>query len=974
MRSQTGPTRFWALGPRQAVPWLLAQALLCGVLASLILAGLLPYSSVIVLAGPVVAAAVRLPSRAYFVLGIPALIAGLVAVLAKAQPVREGLAALGGLALGVGMTSELLHRTVRVTRQRAAEASLLEALHHTTLGLLAGQDMEELLRDLLHHACRLLGTPHGNLFLVTGDRMRCTVASGGTRWMQEEGLEVRPGEGITGQVWARRKPVVVSHYPRWQHRLRDPRAAFIQHAAGIPLLADGRVVGAVVVARAEKDRPFTASELALVDRFAQLASLVVQNAYVRQRLQDEVERRRQAEERAVQKGELLESLHATVADLLRSTDFRDLLKSALDRLCRLLRCPHGNLHLLDGDRLRCAAGVGAARWVAEEGLRLKKGEGLLGRAWELGRLLAVEDYASSPWRLQDPRFDSVGPALALPLQPRGRFLGGLFVARERGAPPFREEELAVASLFADLAALILDNASAHREAQDELERRREAEARLRRRQELLEALHLTTQGLLAGLATEELLESVVRRACELLGSAHGNLYLVEDGVLRCRVGLGAMTWAGQEGLVVRRGEGMVGRVWATGEPVVVEDYSRWPGRLADPRFDGLGSAVSVPLFAAGEFVGAFSVARDRTAPPFTPDEVETVVRFGQLASLVLHNAQAARAVEEQRAFYEELLDHVPSDIAVLDSDFRYLYANRSAVRDPELRRWLVGRDDFELCARVGQDRSVAELRRKHLQEAARQRRTLEFEEELRGRDGKVRYFLRRIHPVVDREGRVTRLIGYGVNITDRKRAELRLAHLALHDALTGLPNRTLFMDRLAHALERARRTGAQVAVLFVDLDRFKWVNDTLGHEAGDELLRQVAGRLRSCLRGSDTLARLAGDEFTVLLEDVGGPEDALTVAQRIRSALQQPFSVAGQPAHITASVGVALSGPEVGGPQDLLRRADAAMYGAKAAGRDRHQLFTEAGAPPDRQTGAGAHPGARSPAAGTSEPSRSGTG
>jgi diguanylate cyclase (GGDEF)-like protein len=165
-----------------------------------------------------------------------------------------------------------------------------------------------------------------------------------------------------------------------------------------------------------------------------------------------------------------------------------------------------------------------------------------------------------------------------------------------------------------------------------------------------------------------------------------------------------------------------------------------------------------------------------------------------------------------------------------------------------------------------------------------------------------------------------------------------------------------------------------VAVLFVDLDRFKWVNDTLGHEAGDELLRQVAGRLRSCLRGSDTLARLAGDEFTVLLEDVGGPEDALTVAQRIRSALQQPFSVAGQPAHITASVGVALSGPEVGGPQDLLRRADAAMYGAKAAGRDRHQLFTEAGAPPDRQTGAGAHPGARSPAAGTSEPSRSGTG
>jgi diguanylate cyclase (GGDEF)-like protein len=226
---------------------------------------------------------------------------------------------------------------------------------------------------------------------------------------------------------------------------------------------------------------------------------------------------------------------------------------------------------------------------------------------------------------------------------------------------------------------------------------------------------------------------------------------------------------------------------------------------------------------------------------------------------------------------------------------------------------------------------------------------------------------------------VVRVIGYGLDITDRKRAELRLAHLALHDALTGLPNRTLFLDRLQHALDRAGRTGRQVAVLFVDLDRFKGVNDALGHEAGDSLLQQVAQRLQSCVRSSDTLARLAGDEFTVLLEDVAGVHEAQAVAERIQAALQEPFLVAGQQLAVTASVGVALSGPETRQAEELLRRSDAAMYRAKSWGRNRvclHGPVAPSALPatPGTQEGAGALPGTRSPAAGTSEPSRSGDG
>ncbi len=949
-----------------------------------------PYSTVVFLAGPVLLASAHFPQRVYLAMTPPAAAAGLVAVLLRAPDRQEALVAFLGLAVTVAGTSELLFR-LGVSHRAAQDqlrrrAALLDALHATTVGLLQGGRAEDLLESLLRRACQLLGTPHGNLFLVEDNRLRCRCALGATRWMQEEALEVRPGQGLSGHVWQTGRPVVVNDYARWTGRLRDPRLAFVRYAAAMPITVHGKVMGVIVVVRGETDGPFSEEEAQLVERFAELASLVVQNEHLYRAAREELARRQQAEEALLRQHELLRALHATAEELLSGTEFDVLLAAVVHRACGLLRSNHGNLYLREGDVMRCRVGVGAAKWAEEAGLCLHRGEGMVGRVWEAGQLLVVEDYAAWPGRMPFPQVDDLGPALTVPLRVGQEVLGAFFVARNRGEAPFTEEEVDAARRLGHLASLVLHNAQLYREAQEEVARRREAEARLRRRQELLEALHATTQGLLAGAGVGELLRAIVQRACELLGSSHGNLYLLEDGVLRCRVGLGAMVWAGQEGLVVRRGEGMVGRVWETGEPVVVEDYSRWPGRLPDPRFDSLGGAVSVPLLTGGRFVGAFSVARDRMAPAFTGEEIETVVRFGQLASLVLQNARlveqaqaAARSLEEQRAFYEQILNQVESEIAVFDPELRYVYVNPAAIRDPELRRWIIGRDDYAYCLRKGRDPSLAARRQESLRRAIQERRVVEHEEMVVTPAGEQRYYVRRACPVLDDEGRVVRVISYGLDITDRKRAELRLAHLALHDALTGLPNRTLFLDRLQHALDRAGRSGRQVAVLFVDLDRFKGVNDALGHEAGDSLLQQVAERLRSCVRSSDTLARLAGDEFTVLLEDVADVHEAQAVAERIRAALQQPFLVAGQQLAVTASVGVALSGPETRQAEELLRRSDAAMYRAKSSGRNRVCLDEDLADDPlppasGTQEGAGAIPGTRSPAAGTSEPSRSGSG
>jgi diguanylate cyclase (GGDEF)-like protein/PAS domain S-box-containing protein len=173
------------------------------------------------------------------------------------------------------------------------------------------------------------------------------------------------------------------------------------------------------------------------------------------------------------------------------------------------------------------------------------------------------------------------------------------------------------------------------------------------------------------------------------------------------------------------------------------------------------------------------------------------------------------------------------------------------------------------------------------------------------------------------------------DVTERALYEERLSQQAFHDALTGLPNRALFHDRLDQAL---RQRGQTVGLLFVDLDHFKVVNDSLGHDAGDQLLREVAQRLAGCLRDGDTLARLGGDEFTVLMPGVD-PHDAERVARRIERRLEPPFELPGQSVFVTASIGIATGVAHHDRPEALLRDADAAMYEAKARGRSGHAVF-----------------------------------
>jgi len=211
---------------------------------------------------------------------------------------------------------------------------------------------------------------------------------------------------------------------------------------------------------------------------------------------------------------------------------------------------------------------------------------------------------------------------------------------------------------------------------------------------------------------------------------------------------------------------------------------------------------------------------------------------------------------------------------------------------------------------------------------------------LRRLDGALRHLT--VEAELDRseEGGPVAVLGTAQDVTERVEAEGRIRHLALHDYLTGLPNRLLFDERLAAAVAAAAARGRTVALHCIDLDDFKGLNDTLGHQAGDELLRQVAGRLAGLVGTADLVARLGGDEFAILQHEVEGAEAAAALASRVTAALASPFRIADREVFSTASIGIALSAGEGLGPGDLLRQADIALYAAKAAGRGVFRFFS----------------------------------
>ncbi|CAN1211212.1 EAL domain-containing protein [Tumidithrix helvetica PCC 7403] len=300
-----------------------------------------------------------------------------------------------------------------------------------------------------------------------------------------------------------------------------------------------------------------------------------------------------------------------------------------------------------------------------------------------------------------------------------------------------------------------------------------------------------------------------------------------------------------------------------------------------------------------------------------------------------HIEESLRVSEERLENILSSLEDVVWSVAADYSQIFYLnsavekvygYSIASFLGNPNFRLQVIHSEDRDRI----EDAAQAMLTTGHLCEEYRILRST----------GEVRWVNDRSHVIYDADGKALRINGIVRDITEQKLAQQQLIYDALHDALTGLPNRNLFMDRVEQTLKHSKRhSGYLFAILFIDLDRFKMINDSLGHATGDRFLQAIAKLLESCLRPSDTVARFGGDEFTILIDDIQDPSEAIVIAERILNKFLTPVDLGDQTIFTSASIGIVISTKDYSSGADLVRDADIAMYCAKSLGRGRYILF-----------------------------------
>lgn len=547
------------------------------------------------------------------------------------------------------------------------------------------------------------------------------------------------------------------------------------------------------------------------------------------------------------------------------------------------------------------------------------------------------------------RANRIKSLLMLPMIYHNQVLGLVEIMDENLERKFTTEEIALTQLLANQAAISIENARLHTEMQKRLVEQ--------------SALRETGTFLLSTLDTKEVLERIAEQMAKTLAVTSAYILLFEGGNKKVRILAEFITPRARqeektadfrESFVLNTHKEFLSKIGAGKTNIVQVNDQNIPVDNRDyMRKFGIKTILYIPLYVKDKLIGYAELWESRYQRTFSKADINICQGITQ---------QAAIAIENARLFYEaqeEIRQRKRAETALRESEERYALAVQGAndgLWDWDLttneiyfsQRWKgilgyeidqIGTHPDEWLNRIHpDDKKNAEVKLyTHLGGLTPKYKN---EHRIKHKDGTYRWVLCRGVGIKDEEENIIRMVGSMTDITERKRIEEQLIHNAFHDTLTGLPNRALFLDRLDHSVERIKRLrGYKFSILFIDFDRFKQINDSYGHTTGDRLLKEIANRLKKCIRSVDTIARLGGDEFAALLEDIDDDCDAYLVAERILTEMKVPFILDGHQMFISASVGIVNGNSDYQNADEVLRDADIAMYHAKALGKSRYAGF-----------------------------------
>jgi PAS domain S-box-containing protein len=511
-------------------------------------------------------------------------------------------------------------QNARLHEEQERRAEEMTALYDTALDISGRLELPDVLGSIMTRGVQLLGASGAAIWLYRPDdkELEFIMEHGGLGI--HVGERVKLGEGLAGKALQTGEPTVVEDYRQWDGRLPQLDSGTVGGMVGVPLLWGEQPIGVLEVYEAEKPRRFTEEEVRLLTLFGNQAAVAIQNA----RLYEETRRRE----------DQLAALHDVSLEIAGELDLTVLLKTVVQGAIDLLGGPSGGLYLyrLESQELERVVHLGSGHDYL--GVKLRLGEGACGKAAQTGQPLVVLGYAD--WEGRSRKFEAEGNlnVLAVPISHGESLLGALYVNDSNLERDFDEADIRVATMFANQAAIALENARLHDEQ--------------RQRAQELGALHETALDITRHLDLDSLLAAVIARATRLLDAPSGDVYLYrpDSDDLQNVASLGMPL--DLRGRVLKRGEGLTGRVFETGEPAAVEDYETWDGRSEQYVGYGFSRALAAPLRYGARSVGVLVIDRPASAPPFTERETNLLTLFANQAAIAIENARLLAAVAQHK--------------------------------------------------------------------------------------------------------------------------------------------------------------------------------------------------------------------------------------------------------------------------------------------------------------------------------------